>query len=114
MNADSAAFWLSLAAAPPLTVFVIVFPLTSGGWWKRLVGWALMTAKLGLLLAMATVLFFYWFGPDYPYRDEFRLTAYSFIVLGAYLNTTALLVVKGRVFRDAFRERRAARASGLP
>lgn len=109
MTADQAALWLTGFATPPLIVFVLLYPMLARGWHKRLVGWALMISATGLTLMVLTVLLFYVFGPDYKYRDAFRLSAYAVIAVGAWAKCLALLIINGRVFHRDYKTRLAAR-----
>lgn len=91
--ADGAAVALILVTAPAQTAFVLVYGLTSP-WWQSLVGRALFTKALGLALLIDLSLAYQLLGDDYWLRDAVRLSIYSLIAVGAYLQLAALVQEK--------------------
>lgn len=102
MSVDDVAVLLILAAAPPQTAFAIIYGLGSP-WWRSPVGRALFTKALGLALLIDISLIYHWLGDNYALRDVVRLTVYSVIVVGAWLQFGALIHEKRIGHRDRFR-----------
>lgn len=92
MSADAAAVWLILAAAPPATLFPVLYAwVARGRWWKHVTGRALMTSSVGLALLIDIFLVYQWLGDDYALRDEVRLAVFAIITAGAYQTCYALV-----------------------
>lgn len=92
MSADTAATWLIMAAAPPLTIFPIAYTIIARGlWWRASAGRALMVSTTGLALLVDITIAYQWLGDDYPFRDAVRLTVFALIVAGAWLKLGSLL-----------------------
>lgn len=100
MSADTAAVLLILVAAPAATAFPIVYGLTSP-WYRSLLGRALMTKAVGLALLIDISLIYQWLGDDYFLRNVVRLTVYSLIAAGVWMQCTALVVEKVRARRSS-------------
>lgn len=105
MSADVAAVILILAAAPPATLFPIVYGFTAP-WWKTLIGRALLTKAIGLALLIDISLIYKFLGDEYFLRDVVRLSVYALITVGTWMQFSALLVEK----YHARKERRTHRA----
>lgn len=99
MSADTAAILLVLAIAPAQTAFIVIYGFWSP-WWRTLVGRALFTKALGLALLVDIALIYQWLGDDYYLRDVVRLSVYSLIALGAWLQLWALLYEKWQARRN--------------
>lgn len=97
MSADTIAVMLILIAAPAQTLFALIYGFASP-WWRSLIGRALLTKALGLALLIDISLLYQWLGDDYALRDVVRISVYTLIACGAWLQLTALLAekVKGR------------------
>jgi len=93
VTADSAAVWLIAAAALPETVYFFIYTFTAP-WWRSAVGRALFTKGLALTLLLDIAVLYQLFGNDYPGRDAVRLTVYTLIVVGLWLQLGAYLHVK--------------------
>lgn len=102
-TADKLAVAMILAAAPAVTLFPIVYGLTSP-WRRHLLGWGLLMSSTGLALLIDISLAYQWLGDDYALRDAVRLTVYALIVVGAWIMLAALVLVKVRAFREHRRE----------
>ncbi|WP_067428394.1 putative phage holin [Nocardioides jensenii] len=98
MSADMLALLLIVAAAPPATVFPLLYGL-SAPWWRSLVGRALMTSSLGLAFLIDISLAYKAFGDNYALRDVVRLSVYALIVCGAWMQFLALAVQLRRRLR---------------
>lgn len=98
MNADLLAVVLILAAAPPATLFPLLYGLTAP-WWRAWIGRALFASSLGLGLLIDISLLYKVFGDNYALRDVVRLSVYFIIVCGAWLTFTAWIIER----RDARR-----------
>lgn len=99
MSADTAAILLIVAAAPAQTLFAIIYGFGSP-WWRSLIGRALFTKALALALLIDISLLYNWLGDDYALRDLVRLSVYSLIVAGAWMQLVALLKEKIQGRRD--------------
>ena len=95
MSADLVAVLLVLCMAPAATLFPILYGFTTP-WWTSLVGRALMFTSTGLALLVDISLVYQWLGDDYFLRDVVRLTVYSVILTGVWMQLAALLVEKYR------------------
>ena len=89
MSADTVAVILVLAAAPAATLYPILYAFRP--WHRSLIGRALMTHSVGLALLIDISLLYKAFGDNYPLRDAVRLTVYSLILAGSWLQLIALL-----------------------
>lgn len=98
MSADTLAVLLVIAMAPAATAFPIVYGLTSP-WYRSLVGRALMTKAVGLAALIDISIVYEFMGDDYPGRDAVRLTVFSLILAGVWLQFAALMVEKYRARR---------------
>lgn len=90
MSADTAAVLLVLAAAPAQTAFALFYSVTLP-WWRTPIGRALFTKSWGLALLIDISLLYQWLGDNYSLRDVVRLTVYSLITVGAWLQLGAFL-----------------------
>lgn len=90
MSADTWAYVLLIAAAPPATLFPLIYGLALP-WYRSLVGRALMTSSVGLGLLVDISLVYRVLGADYQARDVVRLTVFSVVTLGSYLQFWALV-----------------------
>lgn len=97
-TADRAAVVLILAAAPAVTLFPLLYGLTSP-WRRHLLGWGLLMSSSGLALLVDISLAYQWLGDDYFLRDVVRLSVYVLIVVGAWLMLLSLIGVKVREHR---------------
>lgn len=95
MTADLVAFLLIAAMALPVTVYWFVYTFTMP-WWKSVVGRALWTKATGMALLIDISLTYQIFGDDYFLRDAVRLTVFSIILVGLWLQLGALLHEKRR------------------
>ena len=95
MSADTAAVLLVLAAAPPATIFPLIYGFTVR-WWTFWIGRALLTSSVGLALLIDISLMYKWLGDDYLLRDIVRLTVYAILATGAWLTLFAILREKHR------------------
>lgn len=92
---DQAAQWLVYAAAPPVTVFVVLYAFTTP-WWSTWIGRALLVSSIGFALLIDLSVLYQWLGADYLGRAAVRLTVLSLVCAGAWLKLTALLTEKWR------------------
>ena len=95
MTADTAAILLVLSAAPPATLFPLIYGFTVR-WWTFPIGRALMVSSTALGLLIDISLLYNWLGDDYYLRDVVRLTVFSLISAGAWLKLVAILLEKTR------------------
>lgn len=95
MTADTAAIILIVLGAIAQTTFVIFYSFTSP-WWQTLVGRALWTKAMGLALLMDISIAYYFLGDNYAARDFVRLSVYTFIVVGSWLQLIAFAAQKRR------------------
>lgn len=104
MSADTLALLLIISAAPPLTLFPLIYAWVARGvWWRNPAGRALMVSTTGLAALVDITLIYAAFGSDYPYRDAVRLTVYAWIASGAWLKFGALVYESRRGRRFAHR-----------
>src|SRR5690242_7181820 len=99
MTADTAAVLLVLSAAPPATLFPLIYGFTVR-WWTFPIGRALMVSSSALGLLVDISLLYNWLGDDYALRDVVRLTVFALISAGAWLKLVAILLEKTRGKRD--------------
>ena len=99
MTADTAAILLVLSAAPPATLFPLIYGFTVR-WWTFPIGRALMVSSSALGMLIDISLLYNWLGDDYALRDVVRLTVFSLISAGAWLKLVAILLEKTRGKRD--------------
>lgn len=92
---DQAAQWLVYAAAPPVTVFVVLYGFTTP-WWTTWIGRALLVSSIGFALLLDLSAAYQLLGADYLGRAAVRLTVLSIVCAGAWLKLIALLVEKRR------------------
>jgi len=92
MSVDTIAAVLVLLAAPPATLFPLLYVWLP--WWRSAVGRALMVSSTGLALLIDVSLARMWLGEDYPLRDAVRLTVYTLITVGVYFKLAALLITQ--------------------
>lgn len=95
MSPDTAAVLLVVSAAPPATLFPLIYGFTVR-WWTFPIGRALMVSSTALGLLVDISLAYQWLGDDYYLRDVVRLTVFSLISLGAWLKLVAILLEKRR------------------
>ena len=95
MTADTAAILLVLSAAPPATLFPLIYGFTVR-WWTFPIGRALMVSSTALGLLIDISLLYNWLGDDYYLRDVVRLTVFGLISAGAWLKLVAILLEKTR------------------
>ena len=95
MSADTAAVLIVLLAAPPATLFPLLYGVTRP-WWRSLVGRYVFTSALGLGLLIDISLLYNWLGDQYFARDIVRLTVYSLIAAGAWLSLLSFLIERRR------------------
>lgn len=98
MSPDKMAALLIMAAAPPATLFPLVYGFTAP-WWRSLVGRALMVKAVGLALLIDVSIVYQIFGDDYPLRDAVRLGVFSLITVGVWMQFGALMHEKFTVHR---------------
>lgn len=98
MSTDTIAVLLVLGMAPPATLFPIIYGL-SGPWYRTPIGRALMTKAVGLALLVDISLLYNWLGDDYWGREAVRLTVFSLIFCGLWMQFGALLSEKWRACR---------------
>lgn len=101
MNTDLVALVLICAAAPAQTVFVLVYGLGSP-WFRSVVGRALFTKALGLALLIDISIAYQFLGDDYALREVVRLSVFTLIAVGAWLQLGALVYERRRRGRDRF------------
>ena len=99
MSADTVAVLLVLVAAPPATLFPLIYGFTVR-WWTFWIGRALLTSSVGLALLIDISLLYKWLGDDYLLRDIVRLTVYAIIAVGAWLKLASILIEKRRSRRS--------------
>lgn len=102
MSADTASLILILIAAPAQTMFILIYGLGSP-WWRSLLGRALFTKALGLALLVDISVLYHFLGDEYVYRDVVRVTVFSLIAVGAWLQLMALIKEKYVARRDEHR-----------
>lgn len=95
MSVDVVALLLVLAIAPAITLFSILYTLTSP-WYRSMAGWALWWSSSGLALLVDISLVYQWLGDNYALRDVVRLSVFTWILIGAWLKLIALLREKWR------------------
>lgn len=100
-TADNVFAWLVYAALPAVTLYPLIYGLTSP-WWESWIGRALLIKAVGVWLLIVFSALFQFFGPDYFARDVVRIGGMSFALVGFYLALGSLIDVK----RKARRERR--------
>lgn len=88
-----------MVAAPAQTGFAIIYGFGSP-WWRSLLGRALFTKALALALLIDISLLYQWLGDDYALRDVVRLSVYTLIAVGAWMQLVALLKEKFQGRRD--------------
>lgn len=93
MTADAIAFSLVCATAPAITLFVLIYGITSP-WYRSMIGRALMVSSTGFALLVDLVLVYQWLGDEYPLRDVVRITVFALVCLGAWLKLIAILTEK--------------------
>lgn len=71
-------------AAPPATLFAIVYTFTAR-WYRTLAGAAVMSTVFGLAVLVDNALLFHVVGPDYPYHASIVLTCFGLLGLGMWL-----------------------------
>lgn len=89
-EADVVFKWLVTAALPAAVLYPLIYGV-SVRWWKSAIGRALMLKACGVLVLLLFSIFFYWFGPDYPFRNEFRIIGASLLCVGLYLALYAMV-----------------------
>lgn len=92
MSTQDLALLVVEITAPAQTLFILIYG--SGiwsKWWRSLIGRALFTKALGLALLLDVSLANQWWGP-YPHMAEVGLAVLSLVMVGAYLQLTALLL----------------------
>lgn len=101
-EADVVFKWLVTAALPAAVLYPLVYGL-SVRWWESAIGRALMLKACGLLILLLFSVFFYWLGPDYPFRDQFRIVGASLLCVGLYLAFFAMVreIRRGRRARSS-------------
>ena len=100
MTADLAALLLIVGTAPAITLFTVLYGLTTK-WWQQWIGRALFLSSMGLALLVDISLLYRVLGDDYALRDVVRLTVYSIIFLGAWFKLIALGVTRYQDRRDS-------------
>lgn len=86
---DVAAVFLIFAAAPPATMFPIVYAFRP--WRSSMIGRALMTKAIGLALLIDISIAYIVMGDDYAFRDLVRVLVYGVIVVGIYYQFIAMV-----------------------
>jgi len=90
MTADNAAYVLLIASAPPATLFPLLYGFTLP-WYASLIGRALMISSVGLALLVDISLAYRILGAEYQARDFVRISVFSLITIGSYLQLWALI-----------------------
>lgn len=90
MSADDIALWLVRLAAPPQTLFVLVYGLWMP-WWRTQTGRAIFTKSLALALLLNLSLLSVAIGP-YPGHQVVEVCVIGLVAVGAWLQLLALLV----------------------
>jgi hypothetical protein len=91
--------WLVYLTAPAQTAFILLYGFGSP-WWRTLLGRALFTKALGLALLLDLALLFQVYEGSYAYRDAARLSVFSLIALGAWLQLAALIKERVETYRE--------------
>lgn len=97
-EADMIFKWLVTLTIPVAVLYPLVYGLRAP-WWRSAIGRALMIKALGLLMLLLFSAFFYWLGPDYPLRDQFRIVGMCLLFVGLHLAFVAMV-------RELFRRAR--------
>lgn len=84
MTAQSWGTLLVYFAAPPATLFPLLYGFTAP-WWASIVGRALMTVSIGLGLLVDISLLFHWLGPTYRYHDSAVLVSFAVVGVGSWM-----------------------------
>lgn len=91
-TADQWLDWVAIAlifvAAPPATMFPIVYAFRP--WRRTLIGRALMTKAVGLALLIDISIIYQVLGDDYPYRNVVRVAVYALVVTGIWVQFIAM------------------------
>lgn len=87
---DAIAVLLILCAAPPATLFPILYAIVAP-WRSTVAGRALMTSSVALALLIDISLIYQWLGDDYALRDVVRFSVYVLILCGAWMQLGALV-----------------------
>lgn len=85
---DMIAVALIFAAAPPATMFPIVYAFRP--WRRSMIGRALMVKAVGLALLIDISIAYIVMGDDYAYRDLVRVAVYGLIVVGIWWQFIAM------------------------
>lgn len=93
MSADDIRFTLVALAVIPATGFTLVYGLGSP-WYRSLLGRALFTHALGMMLLIDISVAYKFIGDDYPGRDLVSITVYTVIIVGSWAQFVALLRVR--------------------
>lgn len=86
---DAIAVALIVIAAPPATMFPIVYAFRP--WHQSLIGRALMTKSIGIALLIDISLAYRFLGDDYPARDYVRIGVYALIAAGIWFQFIAMV-----------------------
>lgn len=85
---DGIAVALIFLAAPPATMFPIVY--ATRPWHATLIGRALMTKAIGLALLIDISIVYQLLGDDYPFRNLVRVGVYTLVVVGIWIQFIAM------------------------
>lgn len=86
---DAIAIALIFIAAPPVTMFPIVYAFRP--WRESLIGRALMTKAIGLALLIDISIAYQLLGDDYPFRNVVRVAVYALVVTGIWFQFIAMV-----------------------
>lgn len=102
-TADIIAVGILLATAPAITLFSIIYGLTSP-WYRTLIGRALFVSSSGLAMLVDISLVYQWLGDNYALRDVVRISVFSYICLGAWLKLTAVVSEKWHAWKHGSKD----------
>lgn len=96
-TADHIALIMIWLSAPAQTLFVLIYG-TRSPWWRSLLGRALFTKALALALLLDLSL---WtrIHPTWPWQLETTLVVIGLVLVGSWMQLSALLVERWRVSR---------------
>lgn len=99
MSAELVAVLLIFAVATAQSAFIVIYGIWSP-WWRTWLGRAVFTKGLGLALLADLALAHNLLGEEYPGRDVIRLTIFTLLAVGAWLQLAVLISEKRKPRRD--------------
>ena len=89
MSVDAVAVGLTVAAAPAITLYWILFTFQARPWWRNSVGRAHFGLVGGLAMLIDISIAYHWLGDNYALRDAVRLFVYGWISASCWLTLGA-------------------------